>query len=121
MKPRGIAGAEQALVGPVILWASSGRLGEQVGHSDQVVRGGGELGPQLIESDPAVAQLATPAHRLHPAIDLLDPLAHPLAPLVARRAGGAAVDGAPLPGRPSALLSGLLSGAVVVTRTRCAP
>jgi hypothetical protein len=40
------------------------RLGHKVPEPDQVVGGGGQIGPELVALDPDVTQLATPADHL---------------------------------------------------------
>src|SRR5438105_3739908 len=92
----------------VLLWASAtgtegqgalgGRpsdvLGSQGPDPDQVVGGAGEQQPLAVALTPDVPELPATAHGLHPAEDLLDPLAHPLADRVAGMPSGATVDGA---------------------------
>src|SRR5437016_3062719 len=68
------------------------RLGHKVPEPDQVVGGGGQIGPELVAFDPDVTQLATPADHLQPAEDLLHPLTNTLAGGVAEMSDGAAVD-----------------------------
>src|SRR5438309_1629617 len=68
------------------------RLGHEVPEPDQVVGGGGQIGPELVALDPDVTQLATPADHLQPAEDLLHPLTNTLAGGVAEMSDGAAVD-----------------------------
>src|SRR6266536_2427284 len=70
------------------------RLGGEVGESDQVERGAGQLRPELVLTPPDVAQLAASRHRLPPAEDLLDPLSQTLAHRVAEVGHGPPVDGA---------------------------
>src|SRR5437588_9117610 len=67
-------------------------LGHEVPEPDQVVGGGGQIGPELVALDPDVTQLATPADHLQPAEDLLHPLTNTLAGGVAEMSDGAAVD-----------------------------
>src|SRR5713101_2860297 len=67
--------------------------GHQFPHSYQVVSGGGEDEDPVDAFGAAMAQLAQQAHRLQPAEDLFDPFALLLTDLVARMAGGAAIDG----------------------------
>src|SRR2546421_992519 len=68
------------------------RLGHKVPEPDQVVGGGGQIGPELVALDPDVTQLATPADHLQPAEDLLHLLTNTLAGGVAEMSDGAAVD-----------------------------
>src|SRR5256885_708550 len=68
------------------------RLGHEVPEPDEVVGGGGQIGPELVALDPDVTQLATPADHLQPAEDLLHPLTNTLAGGVAEMSDGAAVD-----------------------------
>src|SRR5713226_6809955 len=99
MKTQSSPGPTRELVGAVIAFATSRRLGEQVRHPDEVVGRGRQLGPQLVDAHASVAQLAPAPDRLHPPINLLGALAQPLTELVADLPGGAAVDGTALPGR----------------------
>src|SRR6516225_6929050 len=61
-------------------------------HSQQVVGGPHEVGPEACPLHAAVARLPQAADRLPPAEDLLDLLATPLAELVARLTQGAPVE-----------------------------
>src|SRR3989442_6968546 len=74
--------------------ASGGRF-QQLRHADQVVGGGGELGPELVSSHPDVAQLPATSHGLHPAEDLFHPFARTLGHRVAGMTNRAPVQGAP--------------------------
>jgi hypothetical protein len=67
-------------------------LRQQISHSDQVERGRGHLGPELVAFDPAVAQLASTGDRFQPAEDLLNPLADALTDEIAELGRGVAID-----------------------------
>src|SRR5256885_16490627 len=107
------------------------RLGHEVPEPDQVVGGGGQIGPELVALDPDVTQLATPADHLQPAEDLLHPLTNTLADGVAEMSDGAAVDPAAALGidvlgdvgrdLESAAAGGKVAGGVVVIGTQREP
>src|ERR1700674_4290381 len=62
--------------------ASCGGRAES-GDAEQVVGGGHQMGMQLGALEATIASTAQAAHGLHPAEDLFDPLAYPLAYRVA--------------------------------------
>src|SRR5690242_4896419 len=62
------------------------------GDAEQVIGRGHQVGMQLGTVEAAIARFAQATHGLHPAEDLLDPLAHPLAHRVAAMTRGAAVE-----------------------------
>src|SRR5215470_19625528 len=68
---------------PSALCSCRGLGGQQLGHPEQVVGGGHEIGPQSSAGDAAVAGLAQSADHFCPADDLLDLLPTALAQLVA--------------------------------------
>src|SRR6202171_3977582 len=71
--------------------ASCGGRAES-GDAEQVVGGGHQMGMQLGALEATIASTAQAAHGLHPAEDLFDPLAYPLAYRVADMTRGAAVE-----------------------------
>src|ERR1700676_5296395 len=71
--------------------ASCGGRAES-GDAEQVVGGSHQIGMQLGALEAAIASTAQAAHGLHPAEDLFDPLAYPLADRVADMTRGAAVE-----------------------------
>src|SRR5207302_8804001 len=80
-----------AEVSAAVWWsrASCGGRAES-GDSEQIVGGGHQVGMQLGAVEAAIASFAQAAHGLHPAEDLFDPLAHPLAGRVTGMPRGAA-------------------------------
>ena len=62
------------------------------GDSEQVVGGSHQIGMQLGAVEAAIASTAQAADGLHPAEDLFDPLAYPLAHRVAGMTRSAAVE-----------------------------
>src|SRR5579872_987599 len=76
------------------VWCSRASCGARAesGDSEQVVSRGHQVGVELGAVEAAVARFAQAAHGLHPAEDLFDPLAYPLAHRVAGMTGSAAVE-----------------------------
>src|SRR6266508_520084 len=69
------------------------RFRKQASHADEVVGGGDQISCQPGPVQTAVARAPESTDGLHPAKDLLDPLADPLAHLIALVPGGSSVDG----------------------------
>ena len=62
------------------------------GDAEQVVGGGHQIGVQLGAVEASIAGFAQATHGLHPAEDLFDPLAYPLAYRITDMTRGAAVE-----------------------------
>ena len=93
MAEMGIDRGRFGMVGGVRGAPVPGLCRRQFGQPHQVVTRHGKFRPHTVVGDPAVPQLPVTYHRFHPAEDLLDALACPLADPVALMPGGSSVNG----------------------------
>src|SRR5262245_31217742 len=91
LRPRG---RHFALVWSFDRWSGSSRGSEgKIAHPNQIVGGSGQSEHPADSARAAMSRLTHHADRLHPAEDLLDPLARPETQLVTAMSGGAAIEG----------------------------